>query len=71
MAMNSATLKTEIEALLGSKFTKDNEHCVISELIDAISQAVVTHITTNAEVGSSGAHSHPNGSHPHPAGNIS
>lgn len=71
MPMNSASLKTEIEALLGANFTKDNEHCFVSDLIDAIAQAVVTHIQTNAEVGSSGPHSHPTGAHTHPSGNIS
>lgn len=51
MAMNAASLKTEITALLtASGFDVTNEHAKVADLAEAIASAVTTHIAANAEV---------------------
>lgn len=51
MALNSATLKTELVTKLKAQgFKTDNEHAKTADMAQAIAEAVVEHILANAEV---------------------
>jgi len=59
MAMNAATLATEIETKLqGEGFVTNGEHPRTKQMCKAIAEAVVEHITANAVSSVAGGSTH-------------
>jgi len=72
MAMNSTNLASEIVTQLEAQGFVSGTFSKYDEMATALAIAIVNHIQTNAEIGSSGAHAEAgDGNHTHPAGNIS
>lgn len=73
MALSSGSLKALIVSELdGQGFDTGNEHSWANKLATAIANAVVDHITAQAEVNTSGGHGQyvGPGIHSHPPGSI-